>query len=63
MVLDLSVKAKVDALSTELEIIYFINCLYWRKGEATSTVARGEYERRNQRLNEIRTELAQLLSF
>jgi hypothetical protein len=60
---NLSAKIKIDALTAEMERIHFANSLYWRCGEAAHTRnANAEYERRKQRLDEIRAELANQLS-
>jgi hypothetical protein len=51
---------KIAALTSEIDTIHFANKLYWERGEAVSTAARAEYERRLARLEEIRAELDRL---
>jgi hypothetical protein len=55
-------KTKIAVLNEEMDGIHFVNSLYWGRGEAVSTEARAEYRRRQDRLDAIRTELAQLQS-
>jgi hypothetical protein len=55
-------KTKIAVLSEEMDGIHFVNSLYWGRGEAVSTEARAEYRCRQDRLDAIRTELAQLQS-
>jgi chromosome segregation ATPase len=51
MEIDAKKKARIAALSEEIHGIHFVNSLYW-----------SEYQRRQDRLDEIRRELAQLQS-
>jgi hypothetical protein len=51
---------KMAALSVEMDAIHFANSLYWKQGHSQTVAARAEYQRRQDRLEEIRTELAQL---
>ena len=55
-------KAKIAALHEEMDAIHVANSLYWKQGEAFTVEARAEYQRRLDRLQEIRRELAQLRS-
>jgi hypothetical protein len=38
----------------EIDSLHFANILYWREGNEHSREARAEYQRRNDRLQEIR---------
>jgi hypothetical protein len=55
-------KARIADLNKEMDAIHFVNSLYWQRREANTTTARAEYQRRLDRLDEIRRELAQLQS-
>jgi hypothetical protein len=59
---DRRIKARIAPLSKEMDEIHRANRLYWEQGESQSPAAKAEYEFRNERLEQIRTELAQLLS-
>jgi hypothetical protein len=59
---DAEKKARIAALSEEMDGIHFVNSLYWQRGEAVTSQARANYQRRLDRLEEIRAELAQLRS-
>jgi hypothetical protein len=59
---DTSAIEKKATLHEEIEGIHFVNSLYWNRKEAVTLEARAEYERRKQRLEEIRAELAKLQS-
>jgi hypothetical protein len=52
-------KARIAALREEIESIHFANKLYWRQTNP-SDAAKAEYYRRQDRLEEIRSELAEL---
>jgi hypothetical protein len=54
--------ARIAALNAEIDAIHSANTLYWRVGEAATLEARAEYRSRLDRLEEIRSELAQLRS-
>ncbi len=54
--------AWIAALQEEMDGIHFVNSLYWERGEAATSEARAGYQRRQDRLEEIRAELAQLRS-
>jgi len=56
---DTQKKARIASLQEEMDGIHFVNSLY-RKGKAVTSEARAEYQRRLDRLEEIRRELAQL---
>jgi hypothetical protein len=62
MEIDAKKKARIAALNEEMDGIHFVNSLYWQRGEAVTSRARAEYQRRLDRLEEIRAELAQLRS-
>jgi len=51
---------KIAALTVEMDSIHFANTSYWKQGHSQTVAARAEYQRRQDRLEEIRTELAQL---
>jgi hypothetical protein len=53
-------KARIAILSEQLHVIHFVNNLYWARGETVTLEARAEYKRRQDRVCEIRTELAKL---
>ncbi|MFZ0284993.1 MAG: hypothetical protein WAL32_07160 [Terriglobales bacterium] len=53
---------KVAALREEMDSIHYANTLYWSQGTAHSREERAEYQRRLDRLDEIRKELARLRS-
>ena len=52
-------KARMAALSEEIDAIHYANELYWRQTNP-SDLAKAEYYRRQDRLEEIRSELAEL---
>jgi hypothetical protein len=52
-------KARIVVLQEEIDSIHFANKLYWAKEEHSHT-AIAEYERRQDRLEEIRHELFEL---
>jgi hypothetical protein len=53
-------QARIAALGEEMDAIHALNCVYWKAGEAVTAEGRVEYQRRIDRLEEIRHELAQL---
>ncbi len=61
MELDAITKAMVAALQAEMDGIYFVNSLYWNRGESATVEERAAYQRRQDRLEAICAELAQLL--
>jgi hypothetical protein len=53
--------ARIAALRKEMDAIHFANNIYWQRLEGEPTqIARAEYQRRLDRLEEIRGELAKL---
>jgi hypothetical protein len=52
-------KARLGFLYEEMDAIHRANDLYWRLGAAQTPTAKAEYHFRNERLGEIRAELAQ----
>jgi len=52
-------KARTAVLPKEIELIHYANQLYWRQA-SPDDAARGDYYRRQDRLEEIRSELAGL---
>jgi hypothetical protein len=55
-------EGKIAALEAEVHAIDRSNASYWRQGSTADVAARAEYQRRLERLEEIRRELAQLRS-
>jgi hypothetical protein len=53
-------KARVASLSAEMDAIYLADKLYWMQGDQNDLSARASYQRRLERLEEIRSELARL---
>lgn len=53
-------KAKIAALEEEMKLIYLADLQYWRQDPNQTREARLEYQRRQDRLKEIRRELADL---
>jgi hypothetical protein len=51
--------ARIAALQEEIEFIYHANELYWRQANP-SDAAKADYYRKQDRLEEIRSELAEL---
>jgi hypothetical protein len=62
MEIDSQMKARIAALKEEMDGIHLLNRSYWQLGEASSFEERAEYQRRLDRLEEIREELARLKS-
>ena len=62
MEIDATKKARIAALSEEMDRIHFVNSLYWERGDEVTAEARAEYQRRQERLEAIRKELDQLRS-
>jgi hypothetical protein len=60
MEIDAKKKARVAALNEEMDGIHFVNNLYWQLGKGVTSKERAEHQRRQDRLEEIRAELAQL---
>ena len=59
---DTRTTARIAALSEEMDAIHFANTLYWKRGPLQTLAAKTEYQFRNERLESIRAELAQLRS-
>jgi hypothetical protein len=55
---NISTNTQIAALTVEIDTIHFANGLYWRQENFQTVAARAEYQRRQDRLEEIRTELA-----
>jgi hypothetical protein len=53
---------KIAALTSEMDAIHSANALYWGRREEVTLEARAEYQRRKDRLEQIRSEIAQLRS-
>jgi hypothetical protein len=56
---DPNIAARIAALQKEMDAIHHANSLYWKHSEPT-LAARAEYQFRQDRLEEIRAELAKL---
>lgn len=54
-------RARITALTKELEAIHFANARYWIEGAESDRAARAAYFRRQGRLLEIRAQLAVLM--
>jgi hypothetical protein len=52
-------KARIATLQEEIDFIHYANELYWRQTNP-SNAAKADYFRRQDRLQEIRSELAKL---
>jgi hypothetical protein len=59
---DADKRARIAALNEEMDAIYFADRRYWERGQAVTSKERAEYQGRQDRLEEIRKELAQLRS-
>jgi hypothetical protein len=57
---NISTNTQIAALTVEIDAIHFANGLYWKQENFQTVAAREEYQRRQDRLEEIRIELAQL---
>ncbi len=55
-------KARIAALTEEMDAIHSANSAYWQRGEAVTSGERAEHQRRQDRLQEIRVALARLRS-
>jgi len=53
-------EAKIAALKEEIESIHYADALYWKRGKDNSLEAIAEYERRQDRLPKIMSQLALL---
>lgn len=54
--------SRIQALKGEIDAIFQADTLYWNAGASSDVPARAEYQRRQNRLEEIRKELARLES-
>lgn len=59
---DATAKARIAALNEEVHTIYFADRRYWERGRAGTLEERAEYQRRQDRLEEVRKELVLLRS-
>jgi hypothetical protein len=57
----LAANARIAALTEEIEEIHHANCVYWNQRPNHTKAATAQYEFRQERLEEIRGELAVLL--
>jgi hypothetical protein len=57
---DAKTRARIASLSKEMDAIHHVNSLYWKQGQSQTLAAKAEYQFRNERLEGIRTEIAQL---
>jgi hypothetical protein len=55
-----SKEKRIAALREEMDAIHAANRLYWQAGEEHTLAERAEYQFRQDRLDKIRSELAQL---
>ena len=55
-----SMPTLLAVLTSEMDSIHFANSLFWAGGESVTIEARAEYQRRQERLEQIRVELVQL---
>jgi hypothetical protein len=60
MEIDAKKKARIATLNEEVDGIHFVNSLYWQRGKAATAEEKAEHQRRQDRLEEIRAELARL---
>jgi len=60
MAFEIAADVEIVDLTAEMGTIHFANRLYWRRGEAATREERAEHCRRQERLDEIRAELAQV---
>jgi hypothetical protein len=59
---DVNKESRIAALNKEMDAIYYADRQYWEQGGWVTHDARIEHQRRQERLEEIRKELAQLRS-
>ena len=52
------IKAKITTLKREIESIRFADALLWKRGKDCSREVNAEYEHRQDRLQDLRSELA-----
>ena len=61
MALDAKAKTRIAFLNEEMDAIHYANSLYWKQNSPTPA-AKAEYQFRNERLDKVRAELAELRS-
>jgi hypothetical protein len=54
--------ARITTLDEEMDVIHRANSLYWKQGQSQTVAAKAQYQLRQDRLEKIRAELAQLRS-
>jgi hypothetical protein len=54
------INGRIAALNQEMDEIHYANSLYWNHGLQHTKEANAQYQFRQERLEKIRTELAQL---
>lgn len=59
---DAKTSAAISALSEQIDSIHHENNLYWKQGVRQTMAARAEHQARQDRLETIRADLAQLQS-
>jgi hypothetical protein len=52
--------ARIAALNSEMDELHYANQLYWNRGKNHSKEATAQHEWRQERLEKVREELAQL---
>jgi hypothetical protein len=57
---DRATRVKIAVLIFEIDAIHHANSSYWKQGEVATLGARALYQRRLERLEAIRSKLAQL---
>jgi hypothetical protein len=57
---DGKIQQRLAALHEEMDELHAANSLYWQKGKDATRVERAEQEFRQERLEKIRTEIAEL---
>ena len=62
MELQAKAKTRIAFLNVEMDELHRANGLYWKQGQSQSLAEKSKYEFRNERLEEIRNELARLRS-
>jgi hypothetical protein len=54
--------SRIAILNEEMDAIHNANSLYWKQGQSQTLADRAQYEFRQERLEKIRKELAELRS-
>jgi len=52
--------ARIAILSEEMDALHYENALYWKQGSHHTTAATAQYQFRQDRLEKVRAELADL---